>query len=78
MQSIDQVPGNNCVYSPTYLMLRIELLSVVLEIQNKNADTLNMDVVCGQKKNKLKGHSKINDQIKHKLNTWITCHPQVL
>ena len=48
MQSIDQVPGNNCVYSPTYLMLRIELLSVVLEIQNKNADTLNMDVVCGQ------------------------------
>ena len=26
----------------------------------------------------LKGHSKINDQIKRKLYTWITRHPQVV
>ena len=29
-------------------------------------------------KTKLKGHSKINDQIKRKLYTWITHHPQVM
>ena len=28
-------------------------------------------------KKKLKGHSKINEQIKHNLYTWITRHPQV-
>ena len=30
------------------------------------------------KKKKLKGHSKINEQIKRNLYTWITCHPQVV
>ena len=29
------------------------------------------------KKTKLKGHSKINEQIKRNLYTWITRHPQV-
>ena len=29
------------------------------------------------KKTKRKGHSKINDQIKHNLYKWITRHPQV-
>ena len=28
-------------------------------------------------KNKLKGHSKINEQIKRNLYTWVTGHPQV-
>ena len=28
-------------------------------------------------KKKLKWHSKINEQIKRNLYTWITCHPQV-
>ena len=27
---------------------------------------------------KRKGHSKINDQIKHNLYAWITLHPQVV
>ena len=29
------------------------------------------------KKTKRTGHSKINDQIKHNMFVWITCHPQV-
>ena len=35
---------------------------------------------CGLWKNKTKwkGYSKINEQIKHKLYTWITCHPQIV
>ena len=35
-------------FSPTYYMLKIELLSIVLEIQNHNADPLNMEVACGK------------------------------
>ena len=31
-----------------------------------------------EKKNKKKGHSKINEQIKRNLYTWITRHPQVV
>ena len=31
----NQVLGNHCVYSTTYLMLKIELLSIVLELKNK-------------------------------------------
>ena len=31
-----------------------------------------------KKKPKLKGHSKINEQIKRNLHTWITRHPQVV
>ena len=46
-QSRNQVLGNNCVYSPTYLMLKRELLFFVLELQNKYADPLNLDVSCG-------------------------------
>ena len=30
------------------------------------------------KKTKIKGYSKINEQIKRNLYAWITCHPQVL
>ena len=30
------------------------------------------------KKSKRKGHSKIDEQIKHNLYTWITLHPQVV
>ena len=30
------------------------------------------------KKKKLKGHSKINEQIKGNLYAWITRHPQVI
>ena len=30
------------------------------------------------KKTKRKGHSKINEQIKRKMYTWIICHPQVV
>ena len=31
-----------------------------------------------EQENTKKGHSKINEQIKHNLYTWITCHPQVV
>ena len=41
-QTRNQVLENHCVYSPTYLMLKRELLYVVLELQNQNADPLNM------------------------------------
>ena len=39
--------------------VKIELLSVVLEIQNKNEKPLKLDVACVPKK-KRKSHSKIN------------------
>ena len=49
----------------------------MLELQNKNEKSLNLEVACRQIE-KLKGHSKINDQITRKLYTWITCHPQAV
>ena len=33
-----QVLGNHCVFSPTYLMFKIEHQKVVLELQNQNAE----------------------------------------
>ena len=39
---------NHCVYSPTYLVLKRELISVMMELQNQNAEPLNMDVACEQ------------------------------
>ena len=45
-------------------------------MQNKNTDTLKLEVACGKKKRK--GHSKRNDHIKHSIYTWITRHPQVV
>ena len=35
----NQVLGNHCVYSPTYLMLKRKHQNIVLELQNPNADT---------------------------------------
>ena len=37
-----QVLVNNCVYSLTYWMLKRELISVVLELQNKNTHPLKL------------------------------------
>ena len=34
----NQVLGNHCVYSPTYLMLKRKQQKVVLELQNQNAE----------------------------------------
>ena len=34
----NQVLGNHCVYSPTYLMLKRELLSVIPNMQNEYPD----------------------------------------
>ena len=70
-QSRNRVLGNHMFYSPTYLMLKRELLYVVLELHKSG---------CGLWKNntKRKGDSKINEQIKLKLYIWITYHHQVL
>ena len=59
-------------------MLKIELLSIVLDTQNKKRRSIKSG--CGLRKNKRKqkGHSKVNRQIKHKIYTWITRHPQVV
>ena len=70
--------GNNCVYSPTYLILKRELLSDVLNLKNKNVEPLKLEISCGPKINKIKGHSKTNDNIKRNKYAWITCHPQVV
>ena len=64
-------------FSPKYLMLTRQLLSVMLETKNKNEELLNLEVVCGKLK-KRKVHSKINDHIKHDLYKWITHYPHVL
>ena len=39
-------------------MLKRELLSVILELQNKNSAPLNLDVVCGEIKQNEKGIQK--------------------
>ena len=57
-------------------MLKMELLSVVLNVINQNADPLKLEIAFGPIK-KRKGHSKINDRIKRNLYTWTTCHPQI-
>ena len=44
----NQVLWYHCVHSPTYFLLKRELLSVMLELQNKNADPLNLDLAYGQ------------------------------
>ena len=41
-----QVLENHCVYSPTYLMIKRELLYVVLELQNQNTEPLKLEVAC--------------------------------
>ena len=51
----NQVLVNHRVYSPTYLMLKIELLSNVTELQNQNTEPLNLVVVCGKIKQNEKG-----------------------
>ena len=53
-----QALENYCVYSPTYFMLKIELLSVMLELQNQNSEPLNMDLACGKIKQNEKGIQK--------------------
>ena len=58
----NQSLGNNRVYSQTYLILEIELLSVVFDLQNKTPYPLKLNVTCGKIKQR-KGHSKINEQI---------------
>ena len=60
-------------------MLDQKQKNVVLELQNPNAEPLKLVIACGpRKKIKRKGHSKINEQIKCNLYTWITRHPQVV
>ena len=54
----NQVLGNHCVYSPTYLMLKIKQQNVVLELQNPNADPLKWVIACGPIKQNEKGVQK--------------------
>ena len=76
-QSKNQVLGNHCVYSPTYLMLKIKQKNVVLELKNQNSDPWKWVIYCGPRK-KQKGHSKTKEQIKRNVYAWITRHPQVV
>ena len=54
----NQVLVNQYVYSPTYLMLEIELLSIVLVLKNQNTEPLKLDVACGDIKQNEKGIQK--------------------
>ena len=72
----NQVLGNHCVYSQIYWMLNLQQPNVDLWLQNQNANPWNC-ATCFGEKNK-KGHSKINEQIKRNLYTWISLHPQVV
>ena len=45
--SKNQVLGNHCVYSPPYLMVKRKQQNIVLELKNKNAEPLNLVIVCG-------------------------------
>ena len=73
----NQVLGNHCVYSQTYWLLNLQQPNVVLWLQNPDANPWKCVIAFGQK-TKRKGHSKINEQIKRNLYTWITRHPQVV
>ena len=73
--SRNQVLGNQCVFTN------------ILDVQPKTAKRRfvaaksrrkSMKVCNSLWKKKRKGHSKINDQIKRNLYTWITRHPQVV
>ena len=44
---LKKVLGNQCVYSPTYLMLKTEQQNGVLELQNQNANKLKLVIACG-------------------------------
>ena len=37
---------NSLCYSPTYLMLKEELISAVLNLQNKNSEPLKLEISC--------------------------------
>ena len=58
-------------------MFKRELIYLVLDLQNQDANPLNTDMACGNIK-KRKGHSKINEQVQRKLYIWITRHPRVV
>ena len=49
-QSKKQVLGNQCVYSPTYWMLKRKQQNVVLELHNTNSDIWKWVISCGPKK----------------------------
>ena len=68
---------NHCVYSPTYLMLKRELLSVMLNMQNQNADPSKLEISGGKIKTK-KIIQKTNDDNKRNMYAWITRHLQVV
>ena len=70
--------GNHYVYSQTYWMFNLKQPNVILWLQNPDANPCKCEIAFGQKKRKRKGHSKINEQIKGNLYTWITCHTQVV
>ena len=72
----NQVLGNHCVYSQTYWTLNLQQPNVFLWLQNPDANPWKCAIAFGQEK-KIKWHSKIIDQIKRNLYTWITRHPQV-
>ena len=72
-QQKNQVLGNHCVYSQTYWMLDLQQRNVVLWLQNQDANPWKYAIAFWQKKRK--GHSKINEQIKRNMYTWITRHP---
>ena len=59
-------------------MLKREQLSVVLDLKNRNAKSLKLEIACVPIWKKIKGHSKINDQIKRNMYVWITRHPQAV
>ena len=76
--SINQVLGNHCVCSQTYWLLNLQQPNVVLLQKNPDAKPWKCVIAFGQKKSKRKGHSKIDEQIKRNLYTWITRHTQVV
>ena len=43
----NQVLGNHCIFSPTYLMLKKTQKNIVLQLQNKNTEPLKLVIACG-------------------------------
>ena len=59
-------------------MLNQKQQNVVLWLKKSKRKATKVGNNMWTKKIKRKGHSKINEQIKRNLYTWITRHPQVV
>ena len=70
--------GNHCVYSQTPLDVQPKTEKRRFVAEKSRRKSMKVCNSLWNKKTKLKGRSKINEQVKRNLYTWITRHPRVV